>query len=433
MTAIAIVKIQVDDTDFKKFIASTKGLKIGVSPAHSKEEEKHFKQQKKRWLEEDRHYRNFTKNILDATKSLAKWTAITGGLGVAGAYGSGKLGNSVEQQRFTSRGLGISSAEQEAFKINYRTLVNTEDLLQKVSESLSDYSKRAGFYAAGLSESDITGKDAAEVAAALIPKLKEAFEKGGQSVQGAEAFKLTQFVDLATLKRLADLQSGELETADKQFALDVSNLKLTTDQQKSWIELSQQATRAGQQIEVEFVKALQMVAPELKELSSALVVDIKHLSGTNGLKDGVIELSKGVHSLAEYLGSSSFKADITAFMEGVHKVANFFGLGDQSNIELQEFDKAIANGEVDYSFKTPPTDEEKKQLAHDWYSTRKKSSWFEPQDNFKKFEEEGRKSEIYKFLDKTFKPSAQPSTSITINNNSSADVMYNMNRLGTIK
>ena len=231
-------------------------------------------------------------------------------------------------------------------------------------------------------------------------------------------------------------RADEIAVIQEQNKKDKEQIILSEQVQQDWVKLSQQATRAGQQIEVEFVKALVKVAPELTKLSEALIVDIRELAGSNGLKDGVHELSKGIHALSDYLGSESFKSDIKGFTEMVHNVAGFLGLGDQSDKELAEFDKAIANGEVDYSFKTPPTDDEKRQIAHEWYQNKPKSSWFNPQENFRQFEEQGRNTDTYKFLDKMFPrtsaPSAPNTGTITINNNSSADVMYNMHRLGII-
>lgn len=443
MTAVAVVKIQIDDTEFRNFLRSTRGLKIDLNPRiRPQDEEKERKKRKKRWLEEDRHGKSFIKHLQDATKSLAKWTAITGGLGVAGAYGAGKLGNSIEQQRYSARGLGISTAEQGAFKLNYRSLVDTEAMLSKVAEAMNDYSKQSAFSAIGLNQSDWMGKSAAEVAEIALPLIKKKFEEF-PTQQGAEAFKLLDLVGgMADLRRLQSARTEEIEAIQKQNEIDKQQIRLSEQVQQDWVKLSQQATRAGQQIEVEFVKALVKVAPELTKLSDALVVDIRELAGSNGLKDGVHELSKGIHVLSDYLGSESFKGDIKGFTEMIHKVAGYFGLGDQSDTELNEFNKAVASGEVNTDFKEYLSDEDRKKMAHDWYSEKQKKSqfmsinppsqWGQINENSaigkgKKFFEE-QTNDLKRYMQKQSYSGGR--TNISITNNSSADVAYNMNRLG---
>lgn len=442
MAVTSVIKIEIDDTDFKKFLASTKGLKIGATPnqKQTREEEKEFKKKKKQWIAEDRQFKSFTDHLKDATKSLAKWSAITAGLGIGGAYAAGRLGNSIEQQRYSARGLGISTAEQSAFKLNYRSLVDTETMLSKVADAMSDYSKRGSLYAAGLSESDIAGKSAEQVAEALVPLIKQKFEQN-PTEQGAQAFHLLDLVGgMADLRRLQSARSDEIASIQKQNAEDKRQIALSAETQQKWIELSQQATRAGNQIEIEFVKALVNVAPELTSLSKALIEDIKVLNGSNGFKDGIKELSSSVHILAGYLGSESFKKDIEGFMTGIHKVAGYFGLGDQSDVEVEEFNKAVAKGDVNLDFKADLNEDERKQMAHEWYAEKQRKSefmhvnppekWGEVNENSaigkgKKFLNE-QADDLKRYLQKqSYSPVRQPSFSIT--NNSSADVSRVLN------
>ena len=345
-----IVTINVDDKKFQEWIKQPHAIKVGVDPESigpgnsrrpggKSEVEKDRKKQKEFWGSIEKSGKSFAKELEKSTLALAKWTLgagfVIGGLGVTGAKTVGNLAENVESRRFAARGLGLLSGEQQAFGINYRTMVNPDEFLSNVFEAKKDLEKKSALYNLGFTENQIQ-ENPVDLAKSIIPAIKEFLDREKpenitqQWIGGNLLGKLG--LSVQDVERINNTTKQEILTAQSQFEIDRKTLKLSEQQQNEYIKLNQQADRASKQIENAFIVGLKQVAPELDKLSKSLVDAITTITGSNSFKESIDLLSDGIKTFADYLTSQSFKSDMQNFLNFVHsineittKTIGFFG------------------------------------------------------------------------------------------------------------
>jgi hypothetical protein len=392
MTAKSIIDIDVQDAAFKDFIALfnkyndqlkkmpgawgkvSKASTATAESTHTMEEslqniaesnrriadymakfQKASKESDTSWNKIAKTTKTVAGNIAGMTRSLLRIAGvggILGGLVGAGSlFGLDRLSSSASRQSRGASGLNITPGEQNAFGINYRQYVNPDSFLGNVNEALQDRSKRWSLYSAGLTEGQINGKSTAEVAAMLIPLIRQKFIQGGRTQQGAQAFGLTQFGGLQDLNRLANASPQELALAKSHYEVDKKNLDLSKETTSAWIELNRQLSRAGTNIENTFVRALAPLAPSIAKLSNAFSEAINTLSKNGTFKKWVDDFSDGIKTFATYIGSKEFQTDVSNFATGiaalgkaVYGALQFFNLIPDTSKVTDEASKPQAQG-----------------------------------------------------------------------------------------
>lgn len=312
------------------------------------------------WRSLVRHSKDFAGHIATATRWLLRWTAITGVvsglLGAGGLFGIARLAGNAGNARRSSLGLGVSVGEQKAFDVNYGRVVNTQSFLTGVNEALHDITKRVGLLGAGLTEDQMRGKNTAQIADELIPALKKIADQTPESMmaQVLQARHLDQFVTLDEFQRLKNTPTAELDQYRAGFRRDQKSLGFTDAVAKAWQDLQVQLTRAGEQIEAVFVKGLVPLAPQLANLSNAIVKTIDQIMSSPQLKDWIDGLASGVKWLGDFLLSDRFKDSLNEMLkwaedfgrtvgEFVQKVANFVGPVDDFGKNVKEIVRATAS------------------------------------------------------------------------------------------
>jgi hypothetical protein len=262
------------------------------------------------------------------TASLVKWSAITGAVGgivgIGGLFGLDRLAAGVTAQRRAALGLGVSYGEQTAFGINYGRVVNPDQVLGGVNEALRDATKRYTLYGAGLTEGDLAGKDTAEVAAALISKLKALVDATPPQLLGQtlQARGLNQFISLEDALRLRNTSRGELAELGAGFFSDRGRLGLSAQSQLVWARFSKQLTLAGAGIENTFVKGLTPLIPGLTKLSASVEKAIETLLKAASQKHWLEAFGTALEKVATYMASPQFDKDIKTFIDDVGALAD---------------------------------------------------------------------------------------------------------------
>ena len=284
--------------------------------------------------------RDLVRSIGNITTSLLKWTSLTGvfaGLtGVAELFGLERLAANVGSGRKSSLGLGVTYGEQQSFETNYGRLVDPNAFLGGVNSSLTDLSKRYALYGAGLSEKDIRGRDTAQVAAALIPHLKDLADRTPTAMlaQVAQARGLDQLgISVQDLERIKATPRSELAQYAANYRKGVGAFGLDEQTQKAWQDLQVQLHAAGQGIEATFVKGLTPLVPAITALSKSVTNALSGFLSNPNMKKEITDFGKGIEQFAKYLGSDKFQSDVKTFADDVayaaHKIAGalrFFGL-----------------------------------------------------------------------------------------------------------
>ncbi|HGY5829552.1 TPA: lytic transglycosylase domain-containing protein [Klebsiella michiganensis] len=262
-------------------------------------------------------------HIKDATVSLLSWGSIvgvfSGVLGVGGLFGLNRLAATTGAQRFTSLGLGTSIGALDSTAINYqKALGNPTGTLGAIRDSQMDLSKRWTFQAMGINNPD---QDPAKLLPQMIRNARDIFVKNGSTLQGANAYGLTNFFTLDDLNRFKNMSDEEITAMEKRAQQDSRMLQITDQQARQWQDFNVQLDYSSQSIRNTFVRGLGPLTPQLSKLSDALSGAIDTLLKSPELGKWIDALAVGIKKFGDYLASPDFTSDVNDFMSGVKKMA----------------------------------------------------------------------------------------------------------------
>lgn len=262
-------------------------------------------------------------HIRDATTSLLSWGGIvglfTGVLGVGGLFGLNRLAATTGSQRFTSLGIGTSIGALDSTAINYqKALGNPTATLGAIRDSQMDLSKRWQFQAMGINNPD---QDPAKLLPQLIRNARDIFVKNGSTLQGANAYGLTNFFSLDDLNRFKNMSDEEIDAMERRAQKDAKLLQITDQQARQWQDFNVQLDYSSQSIRNAFVRGLGPLTPQLSKLSEALVGAIDTVLQSPELGKWITSLATGIKDFSAYLASPAFTKDVDDFMSGIKRMA----------------------------------------------------------------------------------------------------------------
>ncbi|HCR1929920.1 TPA: hypothetical protein QCI12_001369 [Enterobacter roggenkampii] len=266
-------------------------------------------------------------HIRDATTSLLSWGGIvglfTGVLGVGGLFGLNRLAATTGSQRFTSLGIGTSIGALDSTAINYqKALGNPTGTLGAIRDSQMDLSKRWTFQAMGINNPD---QDPAKLLPQMIRNARDIFVKNGSTLQGANAYGLTNFFSLDDLNRFKNMSDEEIDAMERRAQKDAKLLQITDQQARQWQDFNVQLDYSGQSIRNTFVRGLGPLTPQLSKLSDALAGAIDTVLQSPELGKWIDGLAGGIERFGNYLASPEFTKDVDSFMAGIEKLGALIG------------------------------------------------------------------------------------------------------------
>ncbi|KLQ01764.1 hypothetical protein [Enterobacter roggenkampii] len=266
-------------------------------------------------------------HIRDATTSLLSWGGIvglfTGVLGVGGLFGINRLAATTGSQRFTSLGIGTSIGALDSTAINYqKALGNPTGTLGAIRDSQMDLSRRWTFQAMGINNPD---QDPAKLLPQLIRNARDIFVKNGSTLQGANAYGLTNFFSLDDLNRFKNMSDEEIDAMERRAQKDAKLLQITDQQARQWQDFNVQLDYSGQSIRNTFVRGLGPLTPQLSKLSDALAGAIDTVLQSPELGKWIDGLAGGIERFGNYLASPEFTKDVDSFMAGIEKLGALIG------------------------------------------------------------------------------------------------------------
>lgn len=266
-------------------------------------------------------------HIRDATTSLLSWGGIvglfTGVLGVGGLFGLNRLAATTGSQRFTSLGIGTSIGALDSTAINYqKALGNPTATLGAIRDSQMDLSKRWQFQALGINNPD---QDPAKLLPQMIRNARDIFVKNGSTLQGANAYGLTNFFSLDDLNRFKNMSDEEIDAMERRAQKDAKLLQITDQQARQWQDFNVQLDYSGQSIRNTFVRGLGPLTPQLSKLSDALAGAIDTVLQSPELGKWIDGLAGGIERFGNYLASPEFTKDVDSFMAGIEKLGALIG------------------------------------------------------------------------------------------------------------
>jgi hypothetical protein len=270
---------------------------------------------------------------------------ISGILGGGGLFGIDRLATGGGNARRSALGLGVTPGEQRAFDLNYGRLPGSENILSGVNEALHDPRKIGALYNVGLSQRDIQGKDAAEVATSFIAKLKDLVDQTPENQLGVliEQRHLEGIADLATLQGLKGTPRSEIDEYAKHNLEDIDRFNLSGDEQRKLQNLSVELDRSGGKIRTGFERMLARISDPLSHFSQVVSDRITDLMKNPHLGEYIDQLAKKIDGWAKYLGGEAFTKDLGTFEDNVAKAWG----------KLEEFATKVENivGDLDEAIK----------------------------------------------------------------------------------
>lgn len=266
-------------------------------------------------------------HIRDATTSLLSWGGIvglfTGVLGVGGLFGLNRLAATTGSQRFTSLGIGTSIGALDSTAINYqKALGNPTATLGAIRDSQMDLSKRWTFQAMGINNPD---QDPAKLLPQMIRNARDIFVKNGSTLQGANAYGLTNFFSLDDLNRFKNMSDEEIDAMERRAQKDAKLLQITDQQARQWQDFNVQLDYSSQSIRNAFVRGLGPLTPQLSKLSDALAGAIDTVLQSPELGKWIDSLAGGIEKFGNYLASPDFAKDVDDFMDGLRRLGQSIG------------------------------------------------------------------------------------------------------------
>jgi len=266
-------------------------------------------------------------HIKDATVSLLSWSGIvglfTGVLGAGGLFGINRLAATTSSQRFTSLGLGTSIGALDSTAINYqRALANPTSTLGSIRDAQMDLSKRWQFQAMGINNAN---RSPDQLLPEMIRNARDIFVRNGSTLQGAQAYGLTNFFSLDDLNRFKNMSDEEINAMERRAQKDSRLLQITDQQAKQWQDFNVQLDYSNQSIRNTFVRGLGPLTPALTKLSDALSSAIDTVLQSPELGKWIDGLSAGIQKFGNYLASPEFSTDVDNFMTKVTRMGEIIG------------------------------------------------------------------------------------------------------------
>jgi hypothetical protein len=254
--------------------------------------------------------------------ALAKWGAfgVVGGLlgGGAGLWGLGRLADSASNARRSAMGLGTTTAGMQSFGLNFGRVVGG-DHLSRIADAQANLSDQWAFSALGMANA--RDRDPAELAAEMLPRAIALYNRGGRTMEAANAYGLTKFYSRDELERGANMSPAELAERQARFRADARQNKLMDETSRKWQDLSEQLTRAKWSISNTLIDALVPLTPKLTALSERFTKLIGEGLKSEKFGKFVDKAADQIERFATYLGSDKFTSDFGRLSQSVGDAA----------------------------------------------------------------------------------------------------------------
>jgi hypothetical protein len=275
------------------------------------------------------HAKSAAGYIIGATERLAKWAALSLGAGLLGGgvglWGLDRLGESVAATRRTSMGLGISAGELQAFNVNYGARLGLgTGFLETVQGAKFDQGQAGVFAQMGIPWTQVQNENTTDLTMDVIRRANALWRNS--SGPGAHTIQAMQANGLAGLGMSPEMwqtigrqDPRDLERWGQQYRRDIGTLNPSDPTQKAWTEFVTQLTRAREQIDIVFVKALQPLIDSgaLPKLSGAVEHLVEKFFANQNVIRWVDDFARLISQTGDYLGSDKFQSDMKTFVDDI--------------------------------------------------------------------------------------------------------------------
>jgi hypothetical protein len=336
MATKSVIEIELIDEQFKAFSAQLKAMQAIIAKmpeqwkaitkevteeqkAETKAANEAEKARKKR-LQEEKDFNkviedrkkafmdaayftgNLAKNLASGALSIAKWTAFAA---IGGGFGLGGLASNASDYRRRAQGLGTTTGDLRAAETNLGRYIDVNSVLANITSLQHDITEQYKLTRLG------GGKgDSVQQLQTVMTKALQDFNAHGKDLNYARAVGLTDIFSPEDLIRLSSLSAKELEKTWEQLAKDREALKLSDQTSRLWQDFWVQLKKAGNELEVSFIKNLKDLIPTLIELSKVITTAITNLLSSEKFKEAV-------KSFAAYISDPQFIDKVKYFFDAL--------------------------------------------------------------------------------------------------------------------
>lgn len=289
------------------------------------EEERALRKSEGSWSSMARSSKSVASNVLHTTTSLLKWsgilTGIAGLIGGGALFGLDKLAAGLGNDRRTSMGLGMSVGQYRAFNLDFSRALDTDKFLGDVQEMMTNPGAAGPLWRLGVNPNGKTE----DVATSYMDRLRTVAVSTPTSRIGLLNTQYGTNLSTPEWMRLHEMSADEYGKMREAHTADEKKLEVKDPIARKWQEFGIQLDRAGLQIKNIFETRLEKLVGPLTQLSNDFVRAADAIAKGPLIGDAISGAAKGLHWLADEIGSDKFQQDIKRFEQNVADMA--YGIG----------------------------------------------------------------------------------------------------------
>ncbi len=263
--------------------------------------------------------------IFGMGKWLLKWGGISATLGAAGgALGASDLAYNVLSRQRAARGLGMTPGQATAFGTYFGQFGNAESIASNVAAARNDVSKRWMFARLGIGSQALASDSNFQLNQLVVERIQglvKSFPRASWA-NLAQAYGLTNFADLQTLRVLRHTSSGTVAGAAAGATAAAPLVGWTPKVARDWIDLEMKMRTAESQITASLVTGLHRLAPQLGVIAKDIANWIQAFTNGPGMQNIVTEVKADLMDFGKTLASPAFKKGLTDFGDNVATIVS---------------------------------------------------------------------------------------------------------------
>lgn len=289
-----------------------------VSKAESQKLNKAFASIDKSSKETAKSWVNISKTIEKSAKDMAglvrggsKFSGLMGFLGLGGAAigaGTALFGattaadNSLASQNILNRKLGLKPGEEPAFTNVYEKAGGDDALLHKVASAQAHQDQWKSFMALGINQQDITGMDAAHLAAEVLRRGGEQFNmRGAGTGLWADKMGVSSLMGVNGMRQAGSYSDADYAGMRQQFEQLVPKLAQKQQDLDAGTAARQKFDAAWSEDVAKIEKALLPLNDGFIKLAGEVTDWVTAFAGSDDLKHDLDMVSEGFSDVAKTL------------------------------------------------------------------------------------------------------------------------------------
>nr|GAT44055.1 predicted protein [Mycena chlorophos] len=239
------------------------------------------------------------------------------GLGaLTGAFfGMDKLAEAATGGQRQARGLGMTTGQLNAFKVDFGTRYADESVLQGVADARSDLTKQWALQrATGLNQSQIQSMDLGELTGKLMLRAHDIWQNTPANQRNEQLFAATGLeqsgVSFDQYRQMGNTSRKELTDALGQYMTDRNTLGFSDASTDKLYVFQRDLDLAGKSLQSHLIDRLSVLGPSMGDFTKRLEKDGEKLLDEVLTPENLGKLEKGLNDLTTYLGGKSFQKDL---------------------------------------------------------------------------------------------------------------------------